>query len=475
MATVSGQVVRVHHVAELTWTEESHPQQHPQSAGQDVKPLLEQAGMSADAALVCLPREMAVIRHLDVPRVPEDELAEIVPLQTATKSSQPVEQLMIDFLPQPDRPGSELGSVLSASLPRSIGDTIRKTFEAAGLQLTGIGLSSIGLAELSRGFLPVQSGEILVAACLQGGRLEVAFADDGNIRLTQSATISPLNSETVAAELRKMTFLAEQTLGEFAVGQTVVFVGDEDFTELADLQNLSSDDLALQRLADSPQVKIDARLPESFDPVRLVGPVGFCLNRQLQTFPGIDFLHPRRKTETKDDSRRKMAIYAAGALTVLGLGYYSFSSYLGELEDQISTLQITEQDLESNLDAGEPVLEADAQLSDWMARDVHMLQELDQVQETLPGTATAYLEKFQFDVALGKNLAKVRAEGQAKNRDVVEDIYRDFNAEGFKVTPAAIRDGRRDSEYPSEFELNLERPVPSENSTTSTRSPGGLR
>jgi len=469
-ATISGQSVTVRSVAEMTWAENDTPQKTPKAAGESLKTFLRQAGMQSDSAVVCLPREQAVIRNLDVPRVPEEELAEIVHLQAATKSSQPVDQLMIDFLPQPTRAGSELGSVLAATLSRSTGDAILKTLAAAELELSGIGLSSVGLAEMSYGFSPGSAEQVLIAACLQESRLEVAFARGNVIQMMQTSTLVEASSEGIAAELRRMMFAAQQTLGEFTVGHTVLFVSSEEMMSLSDLRSLSGDEFTILTLEDLPQVKVAGQLPKSLKISRLVAPLGLLLNRSRKSFAGIDFHHPREVVIAKDDSRRKMAIYAAGALTLVSLGYYQFSSYTSGLDDQISQLQLDESNLKTGLATGKPVLESDAQLKEWLARDVHMLQELDQVQKTLPGTASTYLTEYQFDVALGKNLAKVRAEGQATDRNTVEEIYGDFNAAGFRVTPAEIRSGRRDSQYPVEFELNLERSAASDKTTNAPRS-----
>lgn len=469
-ATTSGQTIRLNRAAELIWPENASPQQNPQAAGESLKTFLRQAGMSTDSARICMPREQAVIRHLDVPRVPEEELAELVQMQAATKSSQPVDQLLIDFLPQPDHPARELGSVLAVSLNRSISEMIRKTFAAADIDVEGIGLSSVGIAELASGVSSVASGELLVAAVLVDSRLEVTFSRNNVIQLMQTVVVSEVSSESVAMELRRIKFAAQQTLGDVTVGQTVLFVDTGALTALDELRTLSEDELTMVTLADAPLVTIAATLPETLQTSRLVAPLGLLLNQSMKTFPGIDFLHPREKREVKDDTRRKMAIYAAGVLTILSLGYYRFHSYVNELDAQISQLQLDESNLKSSLATGKPILETDAQLKEWLARDVHMLQELDLTQQTLPGTGSAYLNDYQFDVSLGKNLAKVRAEGQAIERDVVEEIYREFNAAGFKVTPAAIRSGRRDSEYPVEYELNLERPVATERSTSSPRS-----
>ncbi|MBD3673981.1 MAG: hypothetical protein HUJ26_10700 [Planctomycetaceae bacterium] len=465
-ATASGQTIRLNQAAELVWPENAAPKQNPQAAGEALKTFLRQAGITGDSARICLPRDQVIVRHLDVPRVPEEELAEIVQMQAATKSSQPVDQLLIDFLPQPDQPGRELGSVLAATLNQSVAQTIEKTLKVAGIELEGIGLSSLGLAEFASASTQVAPQELVVAAELIGSRLEVALIRQQTIQLMQTSSLADVSSESVASEFRRILFAAQQTLGDVTVGQTVFFVGADEFQQFAGLSSLIEGQLTLLTPEDAPPLKIAASLPSDLNTSRLIAPLGLLLNQ----YPGVDFFHPREKRVVQDDSRRKMAIYAAGILTILSLGYYRFYVYVRDLDRQISQLQLDESNLKSGLANGQMVLDTDAQLKEWLDRDVHTLQELDLTQQTLPGTGSVYLSEYQFDVALGKNLAKVHAEGQAVERDVVEEVYREFDSAGFNVTPAAIRSGRRDSEYPVEFELSLERPVATETTTNTPRS-----
>lgn len=459
-ASVSGQQVRVTKTASMPWPENAAPGQNSTAAGNALKSFLQQSGLQSDAAVVCLSRDAAVTRMFDVPRVAEDELTDIVRLQAATRSSQPADQLLIDYLPQPHQTGRELGSVLAATLTRSTADGIRKVMTVAGVEISGIGLSSVGLAQMGAGVGSPSPGEMLVAAALIDSRLEVSLIRDGNILFLQSAVLTEITDEAISAEMRRVLFSAQQKLGDFNADQMLLFVEPDQQKMFPLLQEEYGPQLSVLTLAETPQVRLEGSLPDSVSPVELLCALGLLLNRALHTLPGIDFLHPREKKAARDDSKRKMAIYAAGVLTLLAVGLYSFYSYLGNLEDQISQLEFAETSLTEGLKAGAPMLQSDADLQEWLVRDVHTLLELEKMQDTLPGTAVAYLSEYNFDVALGKNLAKVDGKGMAIDRDQVEQIYRDFDAAGFKVYSEEIELTRRDPDYPAQFTLTLERPVP---------------
>jgi hypothetical protein len=166
---------------------------------------------------------------------------------------------------------------------------------------------------------------------------------------------------------------------------------------------------------------------------------------------------------------RKAAFIAAGVVTLLSVGIYLYYGYLGDLDSEIAQLQFTESELQQSLKDGEPVMKANAELQEWLVRDVHMLLELEKMQDTLPGTAVAYLNEYHFDVTFGKNLAKVNGKGMATSRDEVEHIYGDFDAAGFNVYPDEIEISRGDPDYPAEFTLTLERPAESNDQTTNSR------
>src|SRR5262249_31493017 len=97
-----------------------------------LKPELGKLGNSAGPVLVALPRDEAVVRRLELPEVPDDELPVMVRFQAGAKSSVALDELALDFIPLPKRsevPGRE---VLMATVPRPTMDEVLTVCRNAG-------------------------------------------------------------------------------------------------------------------------------------------------------------------------------------------------------------------------------------------------------------------------------------------------------------------------------------------------------
>src|SRR5882757_6087674 len=95
---------------------------------------LRQKGTTARQAIVCLAREEAILRQLELPDAPDDELPSLVYFQASTRSTTPLDQLVVDYLPLPRRAGSVQRDVLLATAPKSTVDPIRAALGDAGVE-----------------------------------------------------------------------------------------------------------------------------------------------------------------------------------------------------------------------------------------------------------------------------------------------------------------------------------------------------
>ena len=102
-AHVSGDKVRVKKCLCLRLPEQTDAPQEPGEVGRWLKEELTRAGVTAKQLLMTLPRENAVVRQLELPNTPDDELADLVRYQAAAKSSMSLDRLLLDFLPLPSR------------------------------------------------------------------------------------------------------------------------------------------------------------------------------------------------------------------------------------------------------------------------------------------------------------------------------------------------------------------------------------
>src|SRR5690606_1861377 len=123
-------------------------EEEPQRAGQWLTSSLKEAGINGTDALVVLPREAIVVRRLDLPNAPDAELPDLVRFQAATKSSTPLDKLALDYVPIPVEGDATSRQVLMMPVDAARVKSIRQVLASAGLNLLGVGVSPIAVAEL---------------------------------------------------------------------------------------------------------------------------------------------------------------------------------------------------------------------------------------------------------------------------------------------------------------------------------------
>ncbi|MDZ4686228.1 MAG: hypothetical protein SH850_14265, partial [Planctomycetaceae bacterium] len=95
------------------------PLQNAKAAGEWLAGQWRTAGLTAKATWLIVPREDVILRHLELPQVPDADLPDLVRFQAASRSAVPIEQLCLDFVPLLPHPAHEFRDVLSATLPRA--------------------------------------------------------------------------------------------------------------------------------------------------------------------------------------------------------------------------------------------------------------------------------------------------------------------------------------------------------------------
>ncbi|HUG18906.1 MAG TPA: hypothetical protein VMM56_07990 [Planctomycetaceae bacterium] len=454
--SASGSEVRVEKFIALDWPSGTDPRENRSAAALFLKGTLRENGLTADSAVVSLPREAVVLRHLPLPDLPDDELPEIVKLQAATKSAVPPDQLLIDFLPLPGKNAEGLRPVMIATIDRKNADTIRETLRSAGLSLAGVVLESVGLAEIASRTATPDYGKTLLAISQTGHRLELLFLQNNSLMMMHTAVLAEGADldKALIAEINRATIATEQKIGTITIGEVVLF-SDAKF-ESESLKSRYGNHFQRVDLANSAVIQLAGSIKGADISTTIGALSGLLLNKAQGRISGLDFVNPRRQAVVKDDRLRKYGLYAAAGLTVVAIGLYAFFSYRGKLNTAIADLKTTQADLQELMKQEAPTLKSNQILTDWQDRDLDLLAELDEVQSTLPGTGLAYLEQFYFDVTLTKDIARYSAKGVATDPDVVYGLYADFGKSGFAVEPKEIKSGR-DPEYPTVFDLVMNR------------------
>lgn len=123
-AQVTGASVLVKRSFQIVWPDEVSPAQDPITAGSWLKQEFTRLNLSAKNVLISFPRHESTLRLLEIPDVPLDEVPEIVYFQTATKSSVPLGQLLLDHLLLPTQAKKKHGMYWLPALEKC--NTIRQ-------------------------------------------------------------------------------------------------------------------------------------------------------------------------------------------------------------------------------------------------------------------------------------------------------------------------------------------------------------
>ncbi|MGH7201371.1 MAG: hypothetical protein ACREJB_12250, partial [Planctomycetaceae bacterium] len=185
------------------------------------------------------------------------------------------------------------------------------------------------------------------------------------------------------------------------------------------------------------------------------GPAGMLLDQAGTNVETVDFLDPRRPAVKRERKKLQIGLAAAGTVLVLAASYGTFKMHEADLAEEIATRETRIDAQEKLLAQGRPTLEAARQIDGWTAGDVHWLEQLQDVQETLPGTDRLYLTEYHVGPAPSEGLARIKAIGYARERFDVEEMNDRLVKKGYRLQPTALTTDRRDPQYPNKFELDM--------------------
>jgi Tfp pilus assembly PilM family ATPase len=468
-ASTSRQGVSVRKAFLLNWPEELNLEKDTDQAAFWLKQQLAGLGVATKSVLVSLPRESVVVRRLTVPNAPDDELPALVQLQAATKSSTPLDQLELDFLPLPLASPEGGRDVLMCSMAKKKTAKLRAILVGAGLELESLGISSIATAELiareekARKLDP--SATTLVIA-RHGHRVEISLLQQNQVILSHSTQIHsddeehPFGNESlIVAEVQRSMISLHHQAGQIRIDRAWL-VGDE--AEVLELSKVVEARLKCEAHPLSPEAArgLTSQVKDWPEPVAaFAAPLGLLLSRTDPTMGAIDFQNPR-KSRAKRDVKKIRMMAALGVVAVLLLAAIGYRWWkVGKLQDEIAQKRGQIEELKKSIKAGEPLMKSHALVGEWDQRANDDLAQLGQLYAELPGTHKMYLVKYHLTPGPKSALGVIQAEGRAKEEDEVRQLFSNLAERGIKVKPTKTQDST-DSEYPVHFTLDLELPVP---------------
>lgn len=444
------------------WPESAQPTNHPAAAGAWLKEQWTAAGLTAKAVWVVLPREEVILRHLELPEAPDDDLPDMVRFQAASRSSVPLDQTALDFIPLGRFPGRVGRDVLAGTIPKPLLDGVQQTFTAAERELTGVSFSSQALGEwgeqhdrVHAGTLPGHEADSTLVLSWDGGRVDLAIVCGRELTFAHAARITPPEgtdpTATILAEVSR-TLVAGQRLRPGLRIDHGWVVGEHAGLAKALAERYECSFTAvdpLGTLATSPRVKALAK-----DPATAALLLGV---RVTPVTPTVNFLKPRQRPPKRDPRKQQYAIAAAAAL---GLGFLLIGGglwRLNRLDQLIAQAYNTKTELETRVNGGQPVVTAATVLGDWALRDVPQLTLLAELEALFPGELERpYLGDYKYAIGVGETRATISGTAIAKAREDIVDMQEELSADGdFKVLPKEVKSTSNDDKYPFSTQLSL--------------------
>lgn len=457
---VSGRNVQARQAAVLEWPEEIDAAQAPEAAAQWLKGELISHGFTAKQVLVSLPRDQVVVRHLELPDVPDEELPGIVKLQAATKVTLGADQYLLDYIPLPPR-GAGTRDVLMTTVPTEITGSVRKVLSGAGLEITSIGVSALHAGELATHQQDAKiraANQLHLVVAMAGNRVELCLLRGSTTLAVSSTRVEETGDalhRAVNAEVNRVRLSAQQLHGGLPISHVWV----------------TPDGSAAQSLCDFLKQKLHADGAVCFDPLGGSGdiaeadrgyftaPAGHLFAESSALTESVNYLSPRKAVAKRDHKKLQLALAGVGAVAVLATLWWMFQNKLESRRQQVADIDAQVEEIEAALKAGKNDLESAALVDEWANQKMDWLAHMRELNGILPGGDLIVVQKFNFRPGRGNTKAAIHIEGYARGRGEVENLGDVLQKRGYQVVPPEIEESNRDSDYGSFFKLDATLPL----------------
>ena len=393
--------------------------------------VLATAGVSARVADVVLSQQDVVTRWLELPAVSDAELPEVVRFQAGTKSTLPVDQLIVDYLPLPVPEESETRSVLLATVAKSTVAEIERELSVAGVELRSVGVSSLALSDLAQKNAGSQ-GEtdgLMIAADRE--QLEVTVHQRGFTVLTHSASLSGESDpvRTAGQAISRALFAAGNSVADLKLDSAVLFGAlGEDLVDVVRGRMAGSQGdprVSVVSLADTPLVDFRVKPPEALvGSPSLVASIGGLLAATGQVAERVDFLDPHKPPPPERRVSNQLLIrVAAGVLLAAGVLYGL--RVMGERghADEIADIQekIKKQQKEFGPNSAElsQALRSISAVERWQKKKVQWLDQLNELTPVLGESGEVILTEVNMSQDVRKGFGRITVTGLANDRGPV--------------------------------------------------------
>ncbi len=469
LAVVCGQVtagrVTVSDRFVLACPDEIDLSSDPAVAGAWLKSELDRRDIAAKQVLVALPRDDVVLRRLDVPDAADRLLPGIVRYQAGNQSTVPLEQLVLDYLPGPGGLAEGGRAVLMATAARSRVDHVRTVIGETGGELAGLGIASLAVLELvaraaRRDGCPDHQSHLVVVRT--GRRVEISLMRDRHALFTHAARLTGddhrLHHQMIQGEISRAMLAFAPADDDVTIDRIwLVGWGDESGQLGAELRQRIG--CPVEPLADIERLGVefpDAGVPD--EAARFAAALGLLMVRgEPLVGETVDFLRPRQAIVHRHRRKVILAVLAAAAVSAVLAAFCWQRARLSALDREIENKRAALEQLDQVVQQGQPLLSSAAAVGQWQQRDVNWLEQLEALARAMPEPDRIYLANCRLQTVSGETLARVQADGSARERSDVESLYQRLaDRSAFRVRPNEIESGPVYEDFPVRFEIDAD-------------------
>lgn len=390
---------------------------------------------------VVFPRQLVTIHRIQLPAVPDTEIPDMIRLQASMRLTVPVESVCMDFAPLPVPPGSQTRDVLLVTVPNEQVEVVRRTLDAAGLELAEARVSAFCVAQAAAraGLTAADTGSGLVDIVVMMRRdfVELTFLRGASVVFSHSGSswTSPDSIErTIRAELSRARLSAAEALGEHKIGR-MILVGAPEFTAAVTDQITARVEGARLERIDPSAVFISGAVPADVSAADMVALAGAAAAGIETRSPAVDLINPRRAPEKKDMRRTWVLLGALSAVLLFAAVHMWRKREMDRLDGALTALNRSNTETRDTVQAGIPETERAARVQDWVDRDIRWLDEMTKLKAILPGTDRMFVDNLTFQVIQRNGIGTIKLEGFAKSEQDINDLARRLRDAGYGLKP----------------------------------------
>ena len=343
--------------------------------------ILENHNLTKGEATVVIGRSGVEMRQFSVPKVPDNELPDIVRFQAKSHFASINDKWQLDFVKIASRDQSKT-EILAAAISPQLIDQINEGFDGTGVIVKHIVLRPFAAAALMRDRLEANKAQLIVD-CM-ADETDLTATSGADVLLTRTVRTPSTYDAAGAAgmitqEIRRTIAAASNQLDDQRIENVIICGRAENHTELRSALETDlkvSVDFFQPFEAVNVRSSLSKNLPEHSG--RFAPLLGSLVDQAVGSNHTIDFLNPR-KTEISHTGRDRAVIWAGVAALVFVVVFIGIYMILANAEAKVTKKQAELQQLIKFNEDSEQVIGEIELIDRWKEKDVIWLNELDEI------------------------------------------------------------------------------------------------